>query len=612
LREGTKEHAKIFVGKPDKWTGGNDFSPVEEFLIMLWQKQPHLGMHDLLKEEACAPSGSEAVAIMNAFLVCMVKDRGRDIASKQDKVYRGQWLPQRPKTGDVVSQSWMATTTELQVAQKHVRKLKNPYGRHARQVILQIETRGLRGMEWPKGLIDEKEIVCLPGELLYVTSVSDGEPFMTVSVRVLLPGDPLPTGWFQGLQAITGGFSADDADEPCTPSKRLNGKQSPVQSPGSSRVITEREGQSSTSGRRRITRKKTMPIQVQEDVTSASQQDDAKNPDAACKKPRPNLLAKQAPGSTAELREKAARESEAAVPMGISVFDTRAVPWQEETPPLKKARQQEPVVKAADDRSGSEAGVMYAVPDSEAVNAGNRIADEVGLNVDQCQHEGTLLPDPKPVYPRHSCSICKVGMSHGSGSNINGSLYCSLACVNKALPKKSEQKALPLTAESQKDNMIIEPEEDSVDWTPRGSGAMSSDQPHAVKGRVAAVASSRRPTVAVFARAAASDTSRRPTVAVFARAAASDTRRASSGTTDEPVPEELGESDTAAVINSDVGGSNGCAGQEDEPESAVPQLMDQGVAPPARGYSQVEPAWEVRRSERLAKARRRMQGENRI
>jgi len=186
-------------------------------------------------------------------------------------------------------------------------------------------------------------------------------------------------------------------------------------------------------------------------------------------------------------------------------------------------------------------------------------------------------------------------MSHGSGSNINGSLYCSLACVNKALPKKSEQKALPLTAESQKDDMIIEPEEDSVDWTPRGSGAMSSDQPHAVKGRVAAVASSRRPTVAVFARAAASDT-----------------RRASSGTTDEPVPEELGESDTAAVINSDVGGSNGCAGQEDEPESAVPPLMDQGVAPPARGYSQVEPAWEVRRSERLAKARRRMQGENRI
>jgi len=212
--------------------------------------------------------------------------------------------------------------------------------------------------------------VCLPGELLYVTSVSDGEPFMTVSVRVLLPGDPLPTGWFQGLQAITGGFSADDAVEPGTPSKRLKGKQSVGDSPGSSAMVIDLEGSPSTPARRRCTRKTSVVNTVPEDATSASQQ-------GAAKKPRRNPPAAQAAGPRAALRDKAARESEGADLSGLSVPDTAAASQQHKRP-VKKLRQQGPAPKAAGAGVEPEAGATHARADLMPTTPGIVVEDDAG------------------------------------------------------------------------------------------------------------------------------------------------------------------------------------------------------------------------------------------
>ena len=172
LSAAAKEHLSVHVPMYGSWALQNSsLLPLQQLLCRMWQEEIYGLYSDLnrcLRQEACGHS----LAYLTSWLHCMVSGAQKDVKSEGlPFVWRATLLPAVPIIGEVISEPWLATTSDRLVAERKVASFLTSAPVGLRGVLLQISTSRLRGMQLPARQVDEKEILCLPGIALRVREV---------------------------------------------------------------------------------------------------------------------------------------------------------------------------------------------------------------------------------------------------------------------------------------------------------------------------------------------------------------------------------------------------------------------------------------------------------
>jgi ASC-1-like (ASCH) protein len=167
-----KEHLALHVPMYGSWSSENSsLRPIQQLLCRMWQEEVYSLFRDLNSSLRGGPC-NESLAYLTSWLRSMVSAAQSPLDSARLQfVWRASLMSALPGRGEVISEPWLATTSDRNVAEDRVCGFSDHPPAGLRAVLLQISTAGLSGMQLPARRVDENEILCLPGVLLRVRDV---------------------------------------------------------------------------------------------------------------------------------------------------------------------------------------------------------------------------------------------------------------------------------------------------------------------------------------------------------------------------------------------------------------------------------------------------------